>query len=193
MKLPEVKNSERYAGLYVVDFGDHSGVGFTADEVAELLDSEKFKHVKVFKIHKAYPDGKMELKGVRPEIFQLEMGMFFYSSDLETARDGYKRLTGLAIRQAPPGRAKVHLAKYDDDKFVTALIYPAECDDEFSRWLLDGEYKTAGAAAGGIDAVRRYYDEAPQVLWRHQLFGRSSFANRTGEQLLAATKIAVQR
>ncbi len=193
MKLPEVKNSERYLGLYVVDFGDHSGVGFTADEVAELLDSEKFKHVKVFKIHNAYPDGRMELKGVRPEIFQLEMGMFFYSQDTETARDDYKRLTNLAIRQAPPGRAKVHLAKYDDARFVTALIYPAECDDEFSRWLLDGEYKTAGAAQGGIEAVRQYYDDAPQVLQRHQLFGRSSYANRTGEQLLAATKIAVQR
>lgn len=193
MKLPEVKNSERYVGLYVVDFGDHSGVGFTADEVAELLDSEKFKHVKVFKIHKAYPNGQMEFKGVRPEIFQLEMGMFFYSQDIETARDDYKRLTDLAIRQAPPARAKVHLAKYDDDKLVTALIYPAECDDEFSRWLTDGQYKTAGAAAGGVEAVRRYYDEAPHVLQRHQLFASSSFDNRTGEQLLAATKIAVQR
>ena len=193
MKLPEVKNSERYVGLYVVDFGDHSAVGFTADEVAELLDSAKFKHVKVFKIHKAYPDGRMELKGVRPEIFQLEMGMFFYSQDIETARDDYKRLTNLAIQQAPPGRAKVHLAKYDDDILVTALIYPAECDDEFSRWLTDGQYKTAGGGDGGIDAVRRYYDDAPQVLQRHQLFGSSSFDSKTGEQLLAATKVAVQR
>ena len=193
MKLPEVKNSERYVGLYVVDFGDHSGVGFTADEVAELMDSEKFKHVKAFKIHKAHPDGRMELKGVRPDIFQLEMGMFFYSQDIETARSDYKRLVDLAISEAPPGRAKVHLAKYDDDKFVTALICPAEYNDEISRWLADGAYRTAGAAEGGIEAVRRYYDEAPQVLQRHQLFGRSSFANRTGEQLLAATRIAVQR
>lgn len=193
MKLPQVKNGERYVGLYVVDFGDHSGVGFTADEVAELLDSEKFKHVKVFKIYNAYPDGRMELRGVRPEVFQLEKGMFFYSQDIETARNDYKRLVDLAIREAPPGRAKVHVAKYDDDKFVIALIYPAEHDDEFSRWLLDAEYKTAGAAEGGIEAVRRYYDEAPQVLQRHQLFGQSSFKSRTGEQLLAATRIAVQR
>jgi len=193
MKLPEVKNGEKYVGLYVVDFGEHSGVGFTAEEVAELLDSEKFKHVKVFKIHKAYPDGRMELKGVRSEIFQLEKGMFFYSQDIETAGDDFKRLVDLAIGEAPPGRAKVHLAKCDKDKFVTALIYPAEYDDEFSRWLTDGEYRTAGAAEGGIDAVQRYYDAAAQVLRRHQLFGRSSFANRTGEQLLAATRIAVQR
>jgi len=193
MKLPEVKNAQKYIGLYVVDFGDHSGVGFTAEEVAELLDSEKFRHVKVFKIHKAYPDGRMELKGVRPEIFQLEAGMFFYSHDIDTARDDYQRLVALADRQAAPARAKVHMAKYDDDRFVTALIYPAEYDDEFSRWLLDGEYRTSGAAEGGIDAVGRYYEQAPQVLRRHQLFGESSIAARTGEELLAATKIAVQR
>ena len=120
MKLPEIKNSERYVGLYVVDFGDHSGVGFTVEEVAELLDSEKFKHVKVYKIHNAYPDGKMELKGVQPETFQLEKGMFFYAMDAETARDDYKRLVDLAISDVPPGRAKVHLAQYDNEKFVTA-------------------------------------------------------------------------
>ena len=61
MRLPEVKDGERYVGLYVVDFGDHCGVGFTGEEVAELLDSEKFRDVKVFRIHNAYPDGKMEL------------------------------------------------------------------------------------------------------------------------------------
>ena len=193
MKLPEIKNSERYVGLYVVDFGDHSGVGFTVEEVAELLDSEKFKHVKVYKIHNAYPDGKMELKGVQPETFQLEKGMFFYAMDAETARDDYKRLVDLAISDVPPGRAKVHLAQYDDEKFVTALIYPAEFDDEFSRWLLDGDYRTAGAAEGGVDAVTRYYKDAPEALERQQLFGRLSFESRTGDELLAATKVAVQR
>ena len=63
MKLPQVQEATKYAGLYVVDFGDHSGVGFTADEVAELLDSERFADVKVYKIHRAFPDGTMELKG----------------------------------------------------------------------------------------------------------------------------------
>lgn len=193
MKLPEITNGQRYVGLYVVDFGDHCGVGFTVEEVAELLDSEKFKHVKVYKIHKAYPDGRLELKGVLAETFQLEKGMFFYAADAETARDDYKRLTSLAISEVPPGRAKVHLAKYDDEKFVTALIYPAEFDDEFSRWLLDNDYRTAGAAEGGVDAVTRYYKDAPEILDRQQLFGRLSFESRTGDELLAATKIAVQR
>ena len=193
MKIPEIKNPGKYVGLYVVDFGEHTGMGFTAQEVSELLESEKFKDVTVYKIYNAYPDGKMELKGVRREIFELEMGMFFYSQDVQTANRDYKELVALAVRNMPPERAKVQLSKYSNDSFVTAIIYPAEYDDEFSRWLLEGGYKTAGPAEGGLDAVQRYYDQSPEVLQRHQLFGESSYESRTGEELLMATKVAVQR
>ena len=193
MKLPELQNSEKYVGLYVFDFGDHAGVGFTAQEVAELLESEKYKTGKVYKIHKAYPNGKLELKAVRAEIFQLEAAILFYSNDLETARSNFKQLVKLAVKSYPPCRAKLHLAKYSDNKFVTAIIYPAEYDDEVSIWLLDNNYKTVGAAEGGTGAVQRYYDAKPQILDRHQLFGKSALMSRTGEELLASIKLAVQR
>jgi len=193
MKLPKLQKPDRYVGLYIFDFGDHAGVGFTAEEVAELLDSEKYKDGKVYKIHRAYPDGRLELKGVRGETFQLEAGMFFYSDDLETTKGDFKRLTDLAVKVAPPCRAKVHLAKYSDEKFVVALIYPAEFDDMVSSWLLDGNYRTSGAAQGGTGAVQRYYDDKPEILDRHQLFGKSEIISRTGEELLASLKLAVQR
>lgn len=193
MKLPEIKNADRYTGLYVVDFGDSSGVGFAVEEVAELLESEKFQDIKVYKIYRAYPDGKMELKGVPNEIFQLEAGMFFYESDETTSRNDYKKLVSAAISNAPPAKAKVHLAKYSDDKFVTALIFSAEQNDEISRWLLDVDYKTAGLAEGGIDAVKQYYNVAPEILERHQLFNQRQIDVLTGERLLAATKKAVVR
>jgi len=193
MKLPKLQQSDKYIGLYVFDFGDHCGVGFTAEEVAELFESEKYKNCKAYKIHKAYPDGRLELKGVRPEIFQLEAGMFFYSSELETARTDFKGLVNLAIRTSPPCRAKVHLARYADEKFVTAIIYPAEYDDQISAWLSDGKYKTTGAADGGSEAVQRYYDYKPQILDRHQLFGKSEYQSRSGTELLASLKLAVQR
>ena len=123
MKLPELDRPEKYVGLYVFDFGDHAGVGFTAQEVAELLESEKYRNGKVYKIHKAYPDGKLELRGVQAQVFELEAGMFFYGGDLETAKGDFKRLVGLAVRTAPPCRAKVHLAKHGDAEFVVAMIY----------------------------------------------------------------------
>lgn len=193
MKLPELQKPKKYVGLYIFDFGDHVGVGFTAEEVAELLESEKYRQGKVYKIHRAYPDGKLEIKGVPAQTFQLEAGMFFYSGALETARGDFKKLVGLAVGTAPPCRAKVHLAKYSNDKFAVVFIYPAEYDDEVSLWLLDGQYKTSGTAEGGIEAVQRYYDYKPKILDRHQLFGKSEPISRTGQELLAGLKLAVQR
>jgi hypothetical protein len=193
MELPELQNSQKYVGLYVFDFGDHCGVGFTAEEVAELFESEKYKDCKAYKIHRAYPDGKLELKGMRAEIFQLEAGMFFHSSDLKTAKRDFKGLVNLAVKTAPPCRAKVHLAKYNDNKFMAALIYPAEYDDQISTWLLDGGYKADGVAEAGIGAVQKYYDAELQILDRHQLFGKSEYQSRSGEELLAGIKLAVQR
>ncbi len=193
MKLPELANSYKYVGLYIVDFGGHTGLGFTAREVAELLESENFKNIKIYKIYNAHPDGKMELKGLRREIFQLEMGMFFYSNRLDAANRDFKQLIALTENELPPSKAKVHLARYNDGRFVTALIYPAEFDDEFSRWLLKADYKTAGPVQGGIEALQSYYDQAPGILQRRQLFGESAHQSRTGDELLAATKTAVQR
>ncbi|MHC4309938.1 MAG: hypothetical protein ACYSSN_08345, partial [Planctomycetota bacterium] len=128
----------------IFDFGDHVGTGFTAQEVAELLESEKYKDCKVYKIHRACPDGKLELKGILAETFQLEAGMFFYSTELEAAKLDFKALLNLAVKSTSPCRAKVHLAEYNDVKFVVAVIYPAEYDDEVSSWLLEGRYKTNG-------------------------------------------------
>ena len=193
MELPELERPDRYVGLYVFDFGDHTGVGYTAQEVAELLESEKYGGGKVYKIHRAYPDGKLEIKGVPVETFQLEAGMFFYSQDGEAARRDYRALVDLAVRTAPPCRAKVHLARYSEDKFAVALIYPAEYDEEISSWLIEGDYRTAGAAEGGTNAVQRYYDSAAEILERHQLFGQSEHISRTGTELLASVKLAVQR
>ena len=193
MKLPELKEPEKYVGLYIVDFGQYTSVGFTALEVDELLESEKFKDCKVYKIHRAYPDGKLEIKGISSDIFQLELGMFFYSSDLETSQRDFKELVNLAVKAAPPSRAKIHLAQYSEDNFVTAIIYPAEYNEEFGNWLLEGQYKTSGPAEGGIEAVQRYYDQQPEILERHQLFGQSENISRSGQELLANLKVAVQR
>jgi hypothetical protein len=193
MKLPKLERPDRYVGLYVFDFGDHAGVGFTAQEVAELLESERYKDGKVYKIHQAYPDGRLELKGIPGQTFQLEAGMFFSSQSESQARNDYKRLVNMAVSHRPPCKAKVHLARYADDSFVTAVVYPAEYDEEISLWLLQGGYRTAGAAEGGVEAVRRYYDQAPEILERHQLYGESQIESRTGEELLAGLRLAVQR
>ena len=70
MKLPELENTEKYVGLYVFDFGDHSGVGFTAEEVAELFDSEKYQDCKAYKIHRLIPgNGSVRVPSRSSRIF----------------------------------------------------------------------------------------------------------------------------
>jgi len=193
MKLPKLEKPDRYEGLYVFDFGDHAGVGFTAEEVAELLDSERYKEGKVYKIQRALPDGRMELRAVPAAVFQLEAGMLFYSADEATARSDFKRLVALAVRSTPPCRAKIQLARYAEDKFAVAIVYPAERDTEVSSWLLEGGYRTAGSAKGGIGAVERYYADKPEILETHQVFGASESISRTGQELLESVALAVQR
>lgn len=193
MKLPKLEKPDRYEGLYVFDFGDHAGVGFTAEEVAELLDSERYREGKVYKIHRAYPDGRLELKGVPAEKFQLEAGMLFHAQDETTAQGDFKRLVSLAVRTPPPCRAKVHLARLEEGRCAVALIYPAEHDDEISSWLLEGGYRTSGPVEGGVGAIERYYRSSPEILDRHQLFGASESISRTGEELLGSVARAVQR
>jgi hypothetical protein len=193
MDLPELQKPDKYVGLYVVDFGGHSGVGFTAQEVAELLESEKFRDITVYKIHNAYPDGRLELKGIPARVFQLESGMFFYSKDIETARQDFKKLTGIADTAAPPCRAKLQLAKFSNNNFSTALIYPAEYEDEISKWLSDNNYQTEGPAEGGVSVVTGFYQAGPQILERQQLSAVQEIESRTGKELLAAVKLAVQR
>lgn len=188
MNLQEVKDADRYVGLYVVDFGDHSAVGFTAEEVAELLDSEADSDVTVYKIYKAYPDGRMELTGVRRELFGLETGMFFYARSEQAGQADFERLCGLAEITPAPARAKVHLASDNNGGFVTALIYPAEYDEEVSRWLLDSGYRTEGAVHAGDNAVQRYYDADWQILERRQLWTQTSIESLHGQALREAAK-----
>jgi hypothetical protein len=193
MNLPKLQEPIRYTGLYVIDFGDRSGTGFTAEETAEIVESDRFKDVKVFKIHNAHPDGRLELVGVPRQIFELEMGMFFYAEDRSQAEDDFNRLVNLAVRFSPPARAKVQLAQLSNDSFVTAFMYPAEYNDEFSRWLQDGNFQTSGFVEGGVDACQGYYRQDPKVLRRHQLWNVSDIESLTGRDLLEATNRAIVR
>ena len=87
----------------------------------------------------------------------------------------------------------MHLIRYDEEKYGVALIYPGEYEDEVSAWLSAQAFRTTGAAEGGPGAVERYYQESPEILDRHQLFGRCEGISRTGDELLGSLKQAVQR
>ena len=138
MKLPELTNPQRYEGLYIFDFEGQVGVGYTAREIEILLESEKYRDSKVYKIHRAWPDGRLEIKGVSNKVFEMESGMFFHCRDQQQARKDYQRLLELAQTKKFPCRAKLHRGRAESPggtKHVVALIYPAEYDEEVAARL----------------------------------------------------------
>lgn len=205
MKLPELEKPELYGGLYVFDFGDQAAVGYTADEIAVLLESEKYRDGKVYRIHRALPDGTMELQGVPPERFLAEEGMFFYRRELEASRQDFDALEQLASRSAPPCRMKLQLAGLEkqtgdmadkspvsSETYMTVLIYPAEYSHEVSNWLSDARYEGGDHVEGGISMVSNYYTMGATVLEKRQLWPAAKLS-RSAEEVLAATHQPIQR
>ncbi len=194
MKLPELDSPESYGGLYVFDFGDHVAVGYTADEIAVLVESERFAGGKIYRIHRALPDGTMELQGVPRQRFQCEAGLFFLRADEHRARADFDELARLAAADGPPCRMKAHLARLagPQARLVTAIIYPAEYDPEVSAWLIRLDYRGGDTVEGGVSRVTDYYAAAPQVIDRRQWWPARS-ASRTADEVLATTHLALQR
>ena len=197
MILPRVKDPQRLRGLYVYDFGDWTAVGYTAEEIAILLEDENHGGGKVYKIHRASPDGRMELRGVSPARFGLESGMFFYRGELEAARADYEALRAAAGQTPPPCRAFLHLADRAADagpqRFLTVLIVPSEYEDVLGNWLTAIAFYGGELAEGGISHVTNYYNEQKTVLDRQQLWSQPAIPSRSPEQVLANVRQAVQR
>ncbi len=196
MILPYVQDPSRLRGLYVYDFGEWTAVGYTAEEIAILLDDETYRDGKIYKIHRATPDGQMELRGISPARFNLESGMFFYRSELEPARSDFEQLRTAAEKTQPPCRVFLHLADRAADgpqRYLTALIFPAEYEDEIGRWLTVIAFNGGDLAEGGVSHVTNYNEQEKTLLERQQLWNRPAITSRSPDEVLAGVRQAVQR
>lgn len=194
MKLPELTEPQAYAGLYVFDFGDQVAVGYTAEEIAVLLETERYGQGKVYRIHRAMPDGTMELAGVARERFLMEDGLFFYRTDETAWTDDYETLIARAQATPPPCRVSVQRARIEDaaHPLATAMIFPAEYTHDVAAWLDEIGYNGGELVEGGPSQVTSYREGAVAVAERHQLWPRTHRA-RPAEEVLATTNQAIQR
>ncbi len=194
MKLPTLEHPDRYTGLYVIDFHDTCAVGYTAEEVAMLAESEAYAHVKIYRIYAAMPDGTMELVGVSHQKFQLETGLFFYSLDLEAARRDYDKIHRLADGNLPC-RTQLLLGGLGEKSrlpFVVGLAYPAEYDEDVSRWMLDNEVAAGAYADGGVGRLESIRRDA-RVIDSAQLHAIKSRRTRTRREVFASVGEPIQR
>jgi hypothetical protein len=151
--------------------------------------------VKVYRIHNASPDGTMELKGVPRERFLLETGLFFYSRDLSTTRREYADLQKLAGRIPLPCRARLFLGKLAGASplgFVVGLAYPAEYDEDVSRWMLDNDVTAGEVADGGVGRLETVQRDS-QIIESTQLQASAARQARSRQEVLASVGEPVQR
>lgn len=197
MQLPPLVEPHRYRGLYVFSFEDWTAVGYTAEEVAVLLESDHYADARIYKIHRATPDGQLELRGVANTRFQAESGIFFYRNERAEAERDFVQLHEAAQRSLPPCRMFIHLAARLDagerGRYVVALVYPAEYDDEVGRWLLDLGYEGGDWVEGGISQIGEYHRQAKEILQREQLWSHPSRSSRSREEVLRAVGQPLQR
>ena len=73
MRIPPLKSPERYVGLFVFDFGDHTSVGYTVEEIAMLRRQPRYANGVAYSVQAADESGRMELCGLS--------GMSFSTSD----------------------------------------------------------------------------------------------------------------
>ncbi len=193
MKLPQTQTPEKYVGLYVIDFGSQCAMGYTAEEAAALLETEEYAGIKVYKIYRAYPDGRMELQAVTPQRFQSESGMFFHCRDEKSGQQEYQQLLRWSQEEPPPCRAKLQLTREADGRLLLALIYPAEYEQEISRWLGASGFQGGGPVDAGISQVSRYYQRNLESVQREQLWPVESLQSRSLEELKACVGMELQR
>jgi hypothetical protein len=194
MRLPPLRDPPQYAGLYVFDFGDHVSVGYTADEVAILLDSGRFAAGQAYRVHRALPDGTIELQQVGREALSREDGLLFYRHLVRDARRDFDQLTGLADNDPPPCRAIAQLAKIRTagPGYLTALTFPAQSADWISDWLHRIKFEGGDFVRGGAAEMSCYYGADPVIIDRRD-WSDARAASRSAQEVMATTDLAVQR
>jgi hypothetical protein len=194
--LPRLSNPERYQGLYVVDFGDGISVGYVAAEVATLFASGQFPRMRAYRIHRAPPDGTVELVSVSKERFarHADEGLFFLQADENLARDDFDTLRDLAQGKFPcPARLELAEIAGAASPFMTVLIYTGGYSDEVSRFLLSVNYQGGETVEVGSHKLAAFRQRNPRIIERAEIEPSPAEAARPLDQLVATRQFAVQR
>ncbi|MCK6455484.1 MAG: hypothetical protein L6Q92_02985 [Phycisphaerae bacterium] len=167
---------------YVIEWNGQTETGLTATQVAELLESERYRDMRIYRIHRLDPNGRMELVGVPRDRFQLEDCFLFYRRSECASRGDFDALVRAAERTPPPCRARVQLAEVGAaaGSHVVAIVYPAEFSGEMSAWLAAIQYAGGDTVEGGTSDVAGYESIRRRLIDRAQLWG-------TEDGTLAAT------
>ncbi len=195
MNLPPLRNPERYAGLYVVDFGDHAAVGYTADEIAMLTAEAPYRDVTVYRIHRVDPEGRVELAGVQTaELAGQEVMLFLTGDSLAAGRD-FRTLRTLAADHPLPCPVRAELIDLPESGYPHAvcLLYLRSASTMVSGWLTEVAFAGGEQVLGGGEALAIRGSTEREPVAAGVLPHRAVHVSRTQEEVLSAVDRPLQR
>lgn len=193
--LPRIPYPERYAGLYVYDFGDHVSVGYTALEIRYLRESAAHRHGAAYEIYRVAENGSIELRGATDQRLTVHEAMCFLRHEGADARRDYDALLAAARHTPLPCAAEMRLARvYDfDPPNVTALLYAASASGAISSWLTQAAVAAGDLVVGGIEAHRTVVASGGMQIAACELPTTFDLTDRTAEEVLRQVREPLQR
>ena len=188
MKIPPLQQPERYAGSYLLDLGDRVCVGYTADEVAVLLETEECRSATAYLIHRVDERGNVELVGVSTkDVVRRDILIFAFDSP-DAARTAFSCLRRLAAKTPAPCPCSMELTDFDgvEPSHVISLTFPQAASGQLSAWLERNEFDAGDRVFGGPQTLSQYQAAAPTPIAQCLLATTFDHKSRSREELLAS-------
>ncbi len=195
MKIPPIPHPERYAGLYVYDFGTHVSVGYTAAEIRVLRESDAHRRGTAYEIYRATDSGGLELQGVPDERLTGREAMCFLRADGVAAQQDYDATRAAAKRNPLPCAVDLQLAKlYSfEPPYVTALSYAASATTPMAGWLTQYTGNMGDRVVGGTDVCATLAGSGGVRIASCQLPTLLDYHDRPAEDVLRTVHKPLQR
>jgi hypothetical protein len=195
LKLPMIKDPERYVGLFVYDFGSHTSVGYTAGEISILRSSMEHAAGTAYQIYRASEYGGLELRGILDDQLLAREAMCFLRDDPAAARRDFDSLRRAAQATPTPCLARIELARLYSFQppEVTALLYPAASSLVVGRWLNRVAFSGGDFVCGGHGVHLQYTSADGVRIASEELNAELDYHDRAAEAVLAAVDQAFQR
>ena len=195
IRLPSIRDPERYVGLYIYDFGTHVSIGYTAAEIRVLRGSEAYRGGTAYEVYRVTEAGGYELRGVLDERLAAREAICFLRKDGLAARRDYDTLHGMAKASPAPCAVEMHLADVPDfsPPHAAVLLYAAVASAVLSGWLGRCGFHGGDRVIAGIEVHGAYVGADASRIDSCRLAALLDYADRSAEDVLKAVDRTVQR
>ena len=195
MKLPPLKDPQRYVGLFAFDFGEWVSVGYTAEEVAILLASEEYAGGKAFQVYRVDDHGNVELIGVTGRELEAEEIIIFARASADRAGDDFGELRRLATAQPPPCNLRLELTDLPevDPPHLVAMLFPRHANRPVAQWLSDAGFAGGDTVMAGEHVRRLYHEAGVSPVMSTVLPAAADRRPRAPDEVLATVRELIQR